>query len=240
MDDRAADLCAATRIVLVRPRFARNLGAVARAMKNFGLGELVLVGSRIGSWHEAHVAAVHAGDVLERATTAADFAAATAGARWVVGTSDRPPPGIEVLSPRDVAAAARERGAPTLVFGGEDHGLDAAQLLRCHAVSTIPTAPEQTSLNLAQAVCIHAAELFLACGDAARRVPPPPAPPPADTAALQRIEAALHDLLAASAWVRADRPKDALARLMQPLYRAHLTDDEANAWLVALRRAAQR
>lgn len=237
MSARAADICAATRIVLVRPRYARNLGAVARAMKNFGLTQLVLVHSRIRSWSEARIAAVHAGDVLDGAATTADLATATAPARWIVGTSDHPPPGVDVLTPREVAAAARERGAPTLVFGGEDHGLDPAELLRCHAVSVIPTAAGQTSLNLAQAVCVFAAELFAAGGAVRDGVA---GPTPADAAALHRVEAALRELLTNSAWARKSRPKHALARLMQPLYRAQLTADEANAWLVALRRAAQR
>ena len=43
----------ATHVVLVQPRRASNLGAVARAMKNFGMRRLTLVASRIGSWTDA-------------------------------------------------------------------------------------------------------------------------------------------------------------------------------------------
>ena len=43
------------RIVLVEPREAGNVGAVARAMKNFGFGELWIVGEHpallpVSSW----------------------------------------------------------------------------------------------------------------------------------------------------------------------------------------------
>ncbi len=58
-------------VVLVRPQGAANLGAVARAMKNFGLRRLALVDSRIGSWVDAHRMAVHAEDVLASARSCA-------------------------------------------------------------------------------------------------------------------------------------------------------------------------
>ncbi len=225
-------------IVLLRPRWASNLGSVARAMKNFGLRRLTLVDSCIASWADAWRMAVQADDVLHAAVQTDDLAAALAPARWVVGTSNEPPAGMEVLTPREVAVRAGERGAPTLLFGGEINGLDPAELLRCHAVSCIPTAPEQSSLNLAQAVCVFAAELFAAHGAAA----PTPAPsvPMADTAMLQRLELALRQLLENSAWSGASRPKNAIAALMQPFYRANLTDEEVRAWLVALNKAGQR
>ena len=37
------------RIVLVRPEVAANLGATARAMRNFGLSDLVLVSPAVAS-----------------------------------------------------------------------------------------------------------------------------------------------------------------------------------------------
>lgn len=230
-------------IVLLRPRWASNLGSVARAMKNFGLGRLTIVDSRIGSWVDAWRMAVQADDVLRGAVQTDDLATALAPARWVVGTSNEPPVGMQVLTPREVAELARERGAPTLLFGGEINGLDPAELLRCHAVSCVPTAPAQSSLNLAQAVCVFAAELFAAHGAAAAGPEadvPRAAVPMADTAMLQRLEVALRSLLESSAWAGASRPKNAIAALMQPFYRANLTDDEVRAWLVALHKAAQR
>ena len=157
-------LLAQAHVVLLRPRWARNLGSVARAMKNFGLSRLTLVESQIGSWNDAWQMAVHAGDVLEASVQADDLEQALADAAWVVGTTNNPPGSVQVLTPREVAEEAARRGPPTLLFGGEINGLDLAELLRCHAVSVVPTAPEQSSLNLAQAVCVYGAELFAACG----------------------------------------------------------------------------
>lgn len=227
-------------VVLVRPQGAANLGAVARAMKNFGLRRLTLVDSRIGSWVDAHRMAVHAEDVLAAATSCGGLDEAVAGATWLVATTDAPPPGARVLTPRQLAEESLQRGAPTLVFGGEQHGLEPAELLRCHAVATIPVAPQQTSLNLAQAVCVFAAELFaaaVAAGGFEAAGAPPATPAPAEL--MQRLEQAFAALLQDSAWRDASRPKHAIAELLQPLWRAGLTEAEVRLWLVALGRAAQ-
>lgn len=226
-------------VVLVRPRWASNLGAVARAMKNFGLSRLTLVDSRIGSWTDAWRMAVQAGDVLEGAKQVAelgDALAALEDATFVVGTSDRPPAEVRVLTPPQLAAEAARIGSLTLVFGGEINGLQPDELRRCHAAATIPTAGEQTSLNLAQAVGVFASHLFAALHDTT----PQPSVTPAPVELMQRLEQALQHLLNGSAWADANRPKNAIARLLQPLYRAQLSEDEVRLWLVALNKAAQR
>ncbi|MCA6587797.1 MAG: RNA methyltransferase, partial [Pseudanabaena sp. M109S1SP1A06QC] len=56
------------RIVLVETAGARNLGSVARVMKNFGLSELWLVNPQCDRFSdEAIQMAVHAPDILENA-----------------------------------------------------------------------------------------------------------------------------------------------------------------------------
>ena len=62
-------------VVLLRPRWARNLGSVARAMKNFGLARLSIVDSRFGSWSDAYEMAVKAHDVLDGAARSDDLEA---------------------------------------------------------------------------------------------------------------------------------------------------------------------
>ena len=172
---------------------------------------------------------MQAGEILDGAVTT-DLDSALAPANWIVGTSNAPAPGCRVMTPREVAEQTRTRGAPTLLFGGEINGLDPAEMLRCHAVAVIPTAPEQSSLNLAQAVCVFAAELYAACGE----MQPPPQAERAPADLVQRVEQALTTLLESSDWAKANRPKNSIATLMQPLYRADLTEKEVHAWLVAL------
>jgi TrmH family RNA methyltransferase len=60
-----------------------------------------------------------------------------------------------------------------VMFGPEDHGLENAELDQSNTTVTIPTSPDHTSLNLAQAVLIAGYELHLAAGDATRTLPRP-------------------------------------------------------------------
>src|SRR5690349_6893058 len=89
------------RIVLVRPREAQNVGAAARAMKNMGLTELVLVDAPPLDEPRAATLAVHAVDVLAARRQVPTLAAALADCGLVVGTSGRP------TATRDGAVAPR-------------------------------------------------------------------------------------------------------------------------------------
>src|SRR5271167_4916364 len=78
------------RVVLVRPRIAANVGAVARAMRNFGLSELVLVAPEAEPDDpRGRLLATHAEDILDAARIVADFGAAVADCQVVAGTSAR-------------------------------------------------------------------------------------------------------------------------------------------------------
>lgn len=162
---------ARVRVVLVEPQEPMNVGAVARAMRNFGLSRLYVVnpGPRVGPpWaQEAYWLAVHAEEVLDRAVVAPGLLEALEGTRLVVATTGRPRelypapvvPPWEV--PRHVLSV---EGEVALVFGRETFGLTNEELDLAHLIGTIPTAPEQPSLNLAQAVVVFAYELFKASG----------------------------------------------------------------------------
>lgn len=148
------------RIVLVRPKSPQNVGAAARAMKNFGLAEMVLVAPRCRIDTAARALASHAGDVLDRATVAPDLDAALRGVRWAVGTSARPRASESVRDdPPDEGLATLPDTGGALVFGPEDHGLANEELDRCQALIRIPTA-DYASINLAQSVNILAHRWF--------------------------------------------------------------------------------
>ncbi len=142
--------------VLVRPARAANVAAACRALKNMGFDDLRLVEPPAGLREPAARALAYgAWDVLEGAAVCADLAAAVADAEWVVGTSGRQAAGA--LAPRAFARESGSRaGRVALVFGPERHGLTTRELDLCHARVYIPTAPRQSSLNLAQAVLLLA------------------------------------------------------------------------------------
>jgi len=70
---------------------------------------------------------------------------------------------MELSSPPEVAAEMQNYdGKVALVFGREDSGLPNDALDRCDVLLTIPTNPDYSSLNLAQAVLICVWEAFKA------------------------------------------------------------------------------
>ena len=122
------------RIVLVRPRNPENLGAVARAMRNFELDDWAIVQLGTHDFATARRVAVHAEELLDRPRLCATLDEAVADCAWVVGTSARKVRGKSRLRPEEVGreAMARRPGRTAVVFGEERSGLTGAELDRCH------------------------------------------------------------------------------------------------------------
>jgi tRNA/rRNA methyltransferase len=154
------------RVVLVRPHVAANVGATARAMRNFGLSNLALVAPVADpADREARRLSTHGEAILDRCRVAADLGEAVADCVLVAATSARSGglyrkqsvgPPDEVL-PR--LAEAMEAGPVALVFGPEPSGLSNAEIARCHYLIHIPADPAYPALNLAQAVAVCLYEL---------------------------------------------------------------------------------
>jgi tRNA/rRNA methyltransferase len=154
------------RIVLVRPQYSGNIGAVARAMGNFSLGDLALVNPAPLHHDQAEMMAVHARDILDRMHIHTSVQEAIADCGLVVGTTCRS--GLyreETATPRTLAPHIRATAATNrvaLVFGCEDSGLSNEELRHCHRLMTIPTDAAYPSLNVSQAVLVCCYEIFLA------------------------------------------------------------------------------
>lgn len=150
------------RIVLVEPAGARNVGSVARVMKNFGLHQLVLVNPQCDpQGPEARQMAVHAADLLAQAQTVTNLPQALAGCQRAIATTDRPRTlNIPLESPRTALPWLLQAPA-ALIFGPEDRGLNNQELNHAQRWVGIPTSPDYSSLNLAQAVAVCCYELHL-------------------------------------------------------------------------------
>lgn len=149
------------KIVLVRPRDPNNIGAAARAMKNFGFLDLTVVSPHPPIWQEA-VSAVNAQDVLAKARVAGTLAEAVADCTLVVGTADRTrvEPKRSIYTPSDLTRELHEVDHRlALVFGQEKHGLTNDDLSHCHRLMSIPTQSDCPSMNLGQAVAVCCYEL---------------------------------------------------------------------------------
>ena len=154
------------RVVLVNTSHPGNIGGAARAMKNMGLSELVLVDPERFPDPDAVSRASGADDVLVNARIVATLEEAIADCSLVLGTSarDRRIP-WPVLDPRESADKVLDQleqvadAQIALVFGREDSGLTTDELQRCQYHVHIPSMPDFSSLNLAAAVQVLAYEL---------------------------------------------------------------------------------
>jgi tRNA (cytidine32/uridine32-2'-O)-methyltransferase len=150
-------------IVLVETRDPLNIGGALRATRNMGVRDLRLVAPL--SRDPARVAVTAPGLEAEAAALPvfATLEEAVADGVLVLGFSARGRRARhDVWSVEELPGRLAERlpaggpGRAYLVFGREDFGLSNADLERCHALVTIPTAPEHASMNLAQAVLLGA------------------------------------------------------------------------------------
>ena len=155
------------RIVLVNTSHPGNIGAVARAMKNMCLQELVLV-DPIAEFPsgKAWARASGAVDILDRARRVASLDEAIADCQWVVGASARmraiPWPLLDAHSCAEKVVSESASNKVALVFGRENSGLTNEELEKCHLLVHIPSNPEYSSLNIAAAAQVLAYEIHIA------------------------------------------------------------------------------
>jgi len=250
--ERAAMSGTGVRVVLVRPRRGGNVGAVARAMKNMGLSDLVLVAPRTPVGVAAERMAAHARDLLRARRTVADLATALGDTTLAIGTVGRETtPRARPRSPRDLAGeviAAAKRGRVALVFGPEDHGLSNADLDRCQRLLSIPTSGDYASLNLAQAVLVCAYELRVAADLLGGAPAKPPGTrrraeraadvEPATGAQREALLAHLESSLAAVGFLSPQNPAHIMRDVRALFGRAGLTRRDVKVWRGIARQVA--
>ncbi len=196
------------RVVLVRPRYAGNVGAAVRVAANFGVRELVLVDPVCSLDDDPDFVRMALGAVaLVQLATVASLADAVADAEVAVATTSarrRDPRALR--TPAEVAASLAGCGAGrvALVFGSERGGLSLDELRLCHTTLTVPTDPAFPVLNLAQAVAIVLASL----AGLGRALPAPPDPMdgPAEHAEFGSAMAHLEEVLLASGFLDPHNP----------------------------------
>jgi len=151
------------RVVLVGTRNPLNIGAVARAMSNFGARHLRAVQPYEKAFREAR-SAVGAGEVLGRAEECGTVEEAISDCGLVVGTTAignrevrHPLRSLDRAGTLIRRSLAKERVA--VLFGSEKWGLSNESLSYCHWVMHIPTRAEHQSMNLGQAAAVVLYEL---------------------------------------------------------------------------------
>ena len=225
------------RIVLVETSHPGNIGATARAMKNMGLGRLVLVKPRHWPSHEAVSMAASALDVLDHAVVVDTLEAAVADCHLVIGTSARlrnmPVPLLDPAACAEAVLALPERREVALVFGREISGLTNEELHRCHYHVHIPVNPDYSSLNLAAAVMVVCYELrktALAMTPAAASARPTPEwdQEPATAEELERYLQHLEQVLIRLDFHKPEHKRPLMLRLRRLYQRIQLDRMEVN------------
>ncbi|MFL6427932.1 MAG: RNA methyltransferase [Acidobacteriaceae bacterium] len=223
-------------IVLVRTRNPLNIGAVARAMQNFGAGDLRVVAPYEASFREAR-SAVGAGAVLREAREFASVAEAVADCRLVVGTTaarkrelEQPLVGLEHTAPQVHAALAD--GPVALLFGSEKHGLRREDMEHCHWLVRIATEDAQPSMNLGQAAAVCLWEL---ARDAVPRLEKD-AEARAASGELERLGALLMELLDVGGYVHPETTPGTDAEVRRMLRRFHVTDADTHLLMGMVRK----
>ncbi|MBI3552114.1 MAG: RNA methyltransferase [Elusimicrobia bacterium] len=216
------------RFVLARPRNPNNIGAVARAMANFGLRDLRVVDPYEPVWKETK-SALDGGAVLQNAR-AMGLPEALAGSQLVLGTSDGrrkrarpviPLPGLWDYLGRNLPAGGRV----AILFGSEKTGLTNTELQHCRAVLRIPTQDDAPSMNLGQAAALIAAELARPALPQETTGPQSPAP------TTEQLEDLVRKMVSAleSLGYALRTPKDAKAERIRRML---------NGWMLSRRDAA--
>jgi TrmH family RNA methyltransferase len=227
------------RFILVEPRESGNVGAAARAMKNFGFTDLWIVGQGeertddVSSWW-----AVGAIDVVQSATRVATLEEALADCHLTVATTAvRGRHVFEQLTPSEVAKLAEEtlgdEDRIAIVFGTERWGLTGQQIAMCQRTASIPTWPEFPTMNVAMSVAIFCYEL----GKGLR--PRAPRPDPAPHQLIDALNRHARDLLHDVGFFGDKSPERLCSELQALEGRAVLTTREASL-LLALIRSIER
>jgi tRNA/rRNA methyltransferase len=224
-----ATLSSAVRVVLVEPQGAFNIGAIARAMMNFGFSRLCLVNPQADPLAaEARMGALHALPLLEQAQRCDTLETALADCRFAVATTRREGKyRDEMVSPELAATQIAEKAATghvALIFGREDRGLHTAELDLCQRLLTIPTRPGFGSMNLAQAVTVCLYEL-----DRSMRAPAVPVTEARALARNDELEAMLQHMrrtLSAIEYLDAQNPDHILRTFRRIFARAELDERE--------------
>lgn len=157
-------------IILINPQMGENIGAVARAMMNFGLRELRIVAPRDG-WPNAaaEAMAAHGVEIIHNAKLYDTTRDAVADLHYVYASTARDRRlNKPLLDPREgMVEAVQRRGdgqKSGILFGPERTGLHNDDIAFAHAIVTVPTDPDHASLNLAQCAVLLGYEWWVAQG----------------------------------------------------------------------------
>ncbi len=224
--------------MLYRPRDVVNIAVIMRAMQNFGLTRLRLVAPLEFAPHRIEGIAHKSHALVENTEFFDDLDTALADCNHVTGMTARGRAAKRNMQrPRDAVADIRalsDTGRVAILFGPEDKGLANAELDRCDRIVTIPTSPENPSLNLAQAATVMLYELFVS-GDVPDFKTPRKEGSPATREILEDLFGGVEDALERIEFFKAGNNASVMRAVRELTHRSSL-DDRETALLHAMSR----
>jgi tRNA/rRNA methyltransferase len=160
-------------VVLVEPETPGNVGFAARAMANFGIQTLRIVGADPRRDEQARIFSVHALDILESAEIFPDLPSALLGTHVAWAATARAGGNLSVtravVSLAELPDPTSLNGKIALVFGRESSGLTNEEIDLCDLAFSIPTSARYSSINLSHAVAVTLYDLFMRYGTRKKR-----------------------------------------------------------------------
>ena len=233
-------------IVLVRARNPSNIGAVARAMHDFGFRHLRVVNDYAVPFETAR-SAVDASAILAEARTFATVAEAVADCTLVVGTTavgeralQHPLHALPEAATAIHTELTRENGRVALLFGSEKTGLSNDELSHCHWLLTIPMEQHEDirhpSMNLGQAAAVCLYELVRQTGVHVGTGTPQSAP----SGEVERLTALLNDVLEKTGYTKRHPANSDESQIRRLVLRMGLAANDVPVWMGILRQVLWR
>ena len=151
-----------TSIILVEPQMGENIGATARAMKNFAIADLRIVNPRDGWPNEkAKSMSVGAIEITESAKIYASVRESIEDLEYVYAASAVPRDmNVNYVLSRDLDNDMSGYKHLGIMFGRESSGLSNQEISYANKVVAIDTDINFSSLNIAHAVAVICYEIF--------------------------------------------------------------------------------
>jgi TrmH family RNA methyltransferase len=228
-------------VVLVRARNPNNIGAVARAMHDFGFRHLRIVNEYAVPFETAR-SAVDASEVLAGAIEFASVAEAVADCTLVVGTTavgertlQHPLYALAEAAGKMGVEVAADEGRVALLFGSEKTGLSNDELSHCHWLLTIPMEQHEEirhpSMNLGQAVAVCLYELVRGDGIVAAKG----GFVAADASEVERLTVLLTEVLEKTGYTKRHPANCDEAQIRRLAVRMGVSTSDAPVWMGILR-----